>query len=58
MIEIPKEKLRQDRIKVFEKIKKERRRRKQLLSVGAVAVLFISLLFSVRVSPTIANYAA
>ena len=58
MIEIPKEKLRQDRIKVFAKIKKEQRRRKQLLSVGTVAVLFISLLFLVRVSPTIANYAA
>lgn len=58
MIEIPKEKLRQDRIKVFAKIKKERRRRKQLLSVATVAVLLISLLFSVRVSPTIASYAA
>ncbi|MER2000339.1 MAG: DUF4179 domain-containing protein [Lysinibacillus sp.] len=58
MIEIPKDKLQQQRIEVFKKVRKERRRRKQLLSVATVAVLFISLLLSIRVSPTIANYAA
>ncbi|MGM9945396.1 MAG: DUF4179 domain-containing protein [Lysinibacillus sp.] len=58
MIEIPKDRLRQNRLEVLAKVKKERLRKKQLLSVATVAVLFVSLLLSVRVSPTIAGYAA
>lgn len=55
---IPKEQLRQQRYAMLQKVQRERRRKKQLVSIATVGILFVSLLFSVRVSPTIANYAA
>jgi len=58
MMDIPKDKLRQGRIEAFTKLKKERRRKKQWQGITAVAILFLSFLLTVRVSPTIASYAA
>jgi len=58
MMEIPKDKLRQGRMDAFTKLKKERRRKKQWQGIAAVAIIFLSFLLTVRVSPTIASYAA
>lgn len=58
MIDIPKDKLRQGRIDAFTKLKKERRRKNQWQAITLVAILFLSFLLTVRVSPTIASYAA
>lgn len=58
MIEIPKDKLRQGRIDALHQYKKYRRRKKQWQTLAAAAVLFLGFLLSVRVSPTIASYAA
>lgn len=58
MIDIPKDKLRQGRNDAFTKVKKQRRRKKQWQAITAVAIIFLSFLLTVRVSPTIANYAA
>lgn len=58
MIDIPKDKLRQGRIDAFTKVKKQRRRKKQWQAITAVAIIFLSFLLTVRVSPTIASYAA
>ncbi|MER2170407.1 MAG: DUF4179 domain-containing protein, partial [Psychrobacillus psychrodurans] len=58
MIDIPKDKLRQGRIDAFTKLKKERRRKRQWQGITAAVILFLSFLLTVRVSPTIASYAA
>lgn len=58
MMEIPKDKLRQGRIDALNQYKKHRRRKKQWLTLAGAAIIFLSFLLSVRVSPTIANYAA
>lgn len=58
MIKIPKDKLRQGRMDAYTKLKKERRRKKQWQGIAAVAIIFLSFLLTVRVSPTIASYAA
>ncbi|MGE7981450.1 DUF4179 domain-containing protein [Solibacillus sp. NPDC093137] len=58
MIDIPKDKLRQGRIDALTKLKKERRRKKQWQGIATVAIIFLSFLLTVRVSPTIASYAA
>lgn len=58
MMHIPKDKLRQGRIDALNQYKKHRRRKKQWLTLAAAAVIFLSFLLSVRVSPTIASYAA
>ena len=58
MINIPKDKLRQGRIDALAKVKKDIRRKKQWQAITAVAIVFLSFLLSVRVSPTIASYAA
>lgn len=58
MIDIPKDKLHQGRIDALAKVKKEGRRKKQWQALTAVAIVFLSFLLSVRVSPTIASYAA
>lgn len=57
MIDIPKDKLHQGRIEALAKVKKERRRKKQWQGITAVAIIFLSFLLAVRVSPTIASYA-
>ena len=58
MINIPKDKLHKGRIDALAKVKKEGRRKKQWQAITAVAIVFLSFLLSVRVSPTIASYAA
>ena len=58
MINIPKDKLRQGRIDALAKVKKDIRRKKQWQAITAVAIVFLSFLLSVRVSSTIASYAA
>lgn len=58
MMDIPKNKLRQGRFDALSKVKKERRRKKQWQTITAVSIVFLSFLLSVRVSPTIASYAA
>lgn len=58
MIDIPKDKLHQGRIEALAQVKKESRRKKQWQALTAVAIVFLSFLLSVRVSPTIASYAA
>lgn len=58
MIDIPKDKLRQGRLDVLTKMKKERRRKKQWQAITVIAIISLSVLLSLRVSPTIASYAA
>ena len=53
---IPKERLRQGRIDALQKVKKEQRRKNQLTSLVTVATLVLCLMFSIRVSPTVASY--
>lgn len=57
MIPIPKDQLRQRREDIFQQVKKERRRVKQLQALTVITVFVISFLFAVRISPTIASYA-
>ena len=58
MIDIPKNKLHEGRVEALTKVKKERRRKKQWQAITAVAIIFLSFLLTVRVSPTIASFAA
>ncbi|MEK5333738.1 DUF4179 domain-containing protein [Lysinibacillus sp. FSL W8-0992] len=57
-IDVPKDKLHQIRIDTFRKVKREKRKKKRIVSVAIVFLCCLSLLFSIRVSPTIASYVA
>ena len=57
-MQIPKEQLRQGRIEALQKVKKERRRKKQVTSAATAAALILCFFLSIRVSPTVASYAA
>ncbi|MFJ6265941.1 DUF4179 domain-containing protein [Lysinibacillus xylanilyticus] len=58
LIDVPKEKLQQVRMDMFRKVQREKRAKKRIFSVATVFLLCLSLLFSIRVSPTIASYVA
>lgn len=57
-IDVPKDKLHQIRMDTFRKVKREKRKKKRIVSVAIVFLCCLSLLFSIRVSPTIASYVA
>ena len=57
-IDVPKEKLQQIRMDTFRKVQREKRTKKRIVPVAIVALFCLSILFSVRVSPTIASYVA
>lgn len=58
LIEIPKEKLQQVRMDMFRKVQREKRIKKRIVSVTFISMLCLSLIFSIRVSPTIASQVA
>lgn len=55
-IDVPKEKLQQVRMETFRKVQQEERTKKRIVSVAIVALFCVSILYSIRVSPTIASY--
>jgi len=57
-IDVPKEKLQQIRIDMFRKVQREKRAKKRIVSVAIASLFCLSLLFSIRVSPTIASHIA
>ncbi len=57
-IDVPKDKLQQIRMDTFRKVKREKRKKKRIVSVAIVFLCCLSLLFSIRVSPTIASQIA
>ncbi|MFJ7406990.1 MULTISPECIES: DUF4179 domain-containing protein [unclassified Lysinibacillus] len=57
-IDVPKDKLHQIRMDALRKVKREKTTKKRIVSVAIVFLCCLSLLFSIRVSPTIANYVA
>ncbi|KOP69696.1 hypothetical protein AMS59_22500 [Lysinibacillus sp. FJAT-14745] len=57
-IDVPKEKLQQVRMDMFRKVQREKRAKKRIVPVAIAFLLCLSLLFSIRVSPTIASYVA
>ncbi|MFJ7661122.1 DUF4179 domain-containing protein [Lysinibacillus sp. NPDC097162] len=57
-IDVPKDKLHQIRMDTFRKVKREKRKKKRIVSVAIVFLCCLSLLFSIRVSPTIASQIA
>ncbi|MGE6515807.1 DUF4179 domain-containing protein [Lysinibacillus sphaericus] len=57
-IDVPKEKLQQVRMDMFRKVQREKRAKKRIVSVAIVSLFCLSLLFSIRVSPTIASHVA
>ncbi|MFJ7667545.1 DUF4179 domain-containing protein [Lysinibacillus sp. NPDC097195] len=57
-IDVPKDKLQQLRLDALCKVKREKTTKKRIVSVAIVFLCCLSLLFSIRVSPTIANYVA
>ncbi|MFJ7737639.1 DUF4179 domain-containing protein [Lysinibacillus sp. NPDC097287] len=57
-IDVPKEKLQQVRMDMFRKVQREKRAKKRIVSVAIVSLFCLSLLFSIRVSPTIASHIA
>ncbi|MGN7386715.1 DUF4179 domain-containing protein [Sporosarcina sp. SAFN-015] len=57
-IDVPKEKLQQIRMNTFRKVQREKRIKKRIVPVAIVAMFCISILFSIRVSPTFAGYVA
>ncbi|QPQ30510.1 DUF4179 domain-containing protein [Lysinibacillus sp. JNUCC 51] len=57
-IDVPKEKLQQVRMDMFRKVQREKRTKKRIVPVAIAFLLCFSLLFSIRVSPTIASYVA
>lgn len=57
-IDVPKEKLQQIRMDALRKVQREKRTKKRVVPVAIVALLCVSILFSIRVSPTIASYVA
>ncbi len=58
MIDVPKEKLQQVRMDMFRKVQREKRIKKRIVSVTCITMLCLSLIFSIRVSPTIASQVA
>jgi len=57
-IDVPKEKLHQVRMDMFRKVQREKRTKKRIVSVAIASLFCVSLLFSIRVSPTIASHVA
>lgn len=57
-IDVPKDKLQQLRMDALRKVKREKTTKRRIVSVAIVFLCCLSLLFSIRVSPTIANYVA
>ena len=57
-ITVPKEKLQQVRMDTLSRVQREKRTTKRIVSVTIVSLFCLSILFSIRVSPTIASYAA
>ncbi|GKV54494.1 hypothetical protein NCCP2222_04410 [Sporosarcina sp. NCCP-2222] len=57
-IAVPKEKLQQIRIDTLRKVQREKRTKKRIVPVALVALFCITILFSIRVSPTFAGYIA
>ncbi|MEB2301151.1 DUF4179 domain-containing protein [Lysinibacillus xylanilyticus] len=57
-IDVPKEKLQQVRMDMFCKVQREKRANKRIVSVAIASLFCLSLLFSIRVSPTIAGQVA
>lgn len=57
-IDVPKEKLHQIRMDTFRKVQREKRTKKRIVPVALVALFCITILFSIRVSPTFASYVA
>lgn len=57
-IDVPKEKLQQIRMDTFRKVQREKRIKKRIVPVAIVALFCVSILFSIRVSPTFASYVA
>jgi hypothetical protein len=55
---IPKEKLREGRMKALKKVKKEKSRKVGLVGFGSVIVLCFCFIFTVQQSPTFASFAA
>ncbi|TQR15615.1 DUF4179 domain-containing protein [Psychrobacillus soli] len=57
-IDVPKKKLQQVRMDMYRKVQREKRTKKRIVSVAIVSLFCLSLLFSIRVSPTIASHVA
>ncbi|WP_431807411.1 DUF4179 domain-containing protein [Lysinibacillus sphaericus] len=57
-IDVPKEQLQQIRMDVLRKVQREKRTKKRMASVAIVFLCCLSLLLSIRVSPTVASYIA
>lgn len=57
-IDVPKEKLQQVRVDMLRKVQREKRTKKRFVSVAVVSLFCLSILFSIRVSPTIASHVA
>lgn len=57
-VDVPKEKLQEIRVNTLRKVQREKRTKKRIVPVAIVALFCISILFSIRVSPTIASYVA
>jgi hypothetical protein len=57
-ITVPKEKLQQVRKDTLRRVQREKRTTKRIVSVAIVSLFCLSILFSIRVSPTIASYVA
>ena len=55
---IPKQQLREGRMKALQKVKKEKIRKKGLVGLGSIILLCIGFIFSVQQSPTFASFAA
>jgi len=58
LIDVPKEKLQQVRMDMFRKVQREKKIKKRIVSVTFIAILCLSLILSIRVSPTIASRVA
>lgn len=57
-IDVPKEKLQQVRMDTLRRVQREKRTTKRIVSISIVSLFCLSLLFSIRVSPTIASHVA
>lgn len=57
-IDVPKEKLQQVRMDMLRKVQREKSAKKRIVSVAIASLFCFSLLFSIRVSPTIASHVA
>ncbi|MED4886192.1 DUF4179 domain-containing protein [Lysinibacillus fusiformis] len=58
LIDVPKEELQQVRMDMFRKVQREKKIKKRIVSVTFIAILCVSLILSIRVSPTIASQVA